>query len=98
MTVLNLDECRRVNTTVDYILDHPAKNVRSIKDTFGLNSKEYDMISELMMPAMRRREGTRKAEQENTKLRAKIKSLEDKIAKLEHELARYKIAALDEVV
>ena len=98
MTVLTLDECRKINIVVDYILDHPAKTVRNVKDMFGLNGEEYDMISELMMPAMRRREAARKVDQEITKLRVAMKIKDEKNAKLERELARYKIAALDEVV
>lgn len=91
MTVLNLDECRKINIVVDYILDHPAKTVRNVKDLFGLNGEEYDMISELMMPAMRRREAARKADQEITKLRVAMKIQDDKIAELEDEILRGKM-------
>ena len=88
MTVLNLDECRKINIVMDYILDHPAKTVRNVKDMFGLNGEEYDMISELMMPAMRRREAARKADQEITKLRVAMKIKDEKIAELEDQILK----------
>lgn len=82
MTVLNLDDCRKINIVVDYILDHQAKTVRNVKDLFGLSGEEYDMISELMMPAMRRIEAARKADQEITKLRVAMRAKDDKITEL----------------
>lgn len=88
MTVLNLDDCRKINIVVDYILDHPAKTVRNVKDMFGLSSEEYDMISELMMPAMRRREAARKADQEITKLKMQLMAKDEKIAELEDRIMK----------
>lgn len=88
MTVLNLDDCRKINIVVDYILDHPAKTVRNIKDMFGLSNEEYDMISELMMPAVRRREAARKADQEITKLKMQLMAKDEKITELEDQIMR----------
>ena len=88
MTVLNLDECRKINTVVDYILDYPAKTVRNVKDLFGLSGEEYDMISELMMPAMRRREAARKADQEIMKLKYTMQLKDNKIAELENQILK----------
>jgi hypothetical protein len=91
MTVLNLDDCRKINVVVDYILDHPAKTVRNVKDMFSLSGEEYDMISELMMPAMRRREAARKADQEITKLKYAMRLKDNQIAKLEDEILKGKM-------
>jgi hypothetical protein len=88
MTVLNLDDCRKINIVVDYILDHPAKTVRNVKDMFSLSGEEYDMISELMMPAMRRREAARKADQEITKLKMQLMAKDEKIAELEDQILK----------
>ena len=53
MTVLNRDECKKVNEIVDYILVHTGISVAGIKEKFGLSKEEYEMISELMMPPLR---------------------------------------------
>ena len=53
MTILPLDECRKINEIVDYIVMHRATTVAKVKEKFGLTNEEYDMISELMMPAIR---------------------------------------------
>lgn len=53
MTVLNRDECKRVNEIVDYILVHTNISVTDVKEKFGLSKEEYEMISELMMPPLR---------------------------------------------
>lgn len=52
MTILSLDECRKVNEVVDYILTHYSASIGNIKKKFDLTTEEYDMISELMMPAI----------------------------------------------
>lgn len=53
MKVLCLDDCRKINEVIDYIIDHYNTPIGEIKKRFGLSNEEYDMISELMMPAMR---------------------------------------------
>ena len=53
MTVLRLDECRRVNEIVDFIVTHHGVSVAKVKEMYNLTAEEYDMISELMMPAIR---------------------------------------------
>lgn len=53
MTVLNRDECKKVNEIVDYILVHKGISVADVKEKFGLSKEEYEMISELMMPPLR---------------------------------------------
>lgn len=91
MTVLNLDECNKINTVSDYILDHPATPVNQVKSRFDLKENEYQMISDLMMPAMRRRETARKLNQEIVKLKTELKAKDEKIAKLEDEILRGKM-------
>ena len=53
MTVLRLDECRLVNEIVDFIVTHHGVSVAKVKEMYNLTAEEYDMISELMMPAIR---------------------------------------------
>lgn len=53
MTILNKADCEKINQVVDYIIQHPKLSVAQIKRKFHLSSEEYDMISDLMMPAMR---------------------------------------------
>lgn len=54
--ILTRDDCLKINEVVDYIIAnrHTDKvTVGMVKEKFGLYDMEYQMISELMMPAMR---------------------------------------------
>lgn len=53
MTVLNKSETDKINEVVDYILTHYNTTVGAVKRKFNLTKDEYEMISELMMPALR---------------------------------------------
>ena len=53
MTVLNKSETDKINEVVDYILTHYNTSVGAVKRKFNLTKDEYEMISELMMPALR---------------------------------------------
>ena len=53
MVILNKADCEKINTVVDYICEHYGVSVGEIKKKFGLTTEEYDMISDLMMPAIR---------------------------------------------
>lgn len=53
MTILEKEDCKKINDVVDYILVHTQTSVGDIKEKFHLTKEEYDMISDLMMPAMR---------------------------------------------
>lgn len=72
MHILNRDECEKINEVIEYMIHHPKVKVATIKRRFELTGPEYDMISDLMMPAMRQY-----AEIEN--LRFKIKQLIGKL-------------------
>jgi hypothetical protein len=87
MTVLNLDECRKINTIVDYIVAHPAATVERVKSQFKLSNDEYDMISELMMPAVRWRAAARDFSQDLTRARCDLILKDEKIAELENKIA-----------
>lgn len=87
MTVLDLDECRKVNTIVDYIVAHPAATVERVKSTFNLSKEEYDMISELMIPAVRWRATARDLSQDLTRTRCDLILKDEKIAELENKIA-----------
>ncbi len=53
MTVLNKGETDKICEVIDYILTHYNTSVGAVKRKFGLSKEEYDMISDLMMPALR---------------------------------------------
>ena len=53
MTILNKAECDKINEVIDYILAHQNAKVKDVKTRFNLTDAEYDMISDLMMPAQR---------------------------------------------
>lgn len=53
MTVLNYEERQKVNQVVEYIVTHYQVTVADVKEKFNLTNEEYDMISDLMMPAIR---------------------------------------------
>ena len=95
MTTLNLDECRQINTVVDYIMAHPATTVERVKHQFKLSKEEYDMISELMMPAVRWRAAARDFSQDLTRARYDLVKKNEKIAELEDQIVRMKGALPD---
>lgn len=86
MTIVNLEDCRKINVVVDFIITHPAVTVEKVKRTFNLSTDEYDMISELMMPAMRQRAIARDFGQQITVLKFQMKDKDTKIAELEEKL------------
>lgn len=90
MNILNLDECQKINTVVDYIVDHPAISAERIKNAFKLNKDEYDMISELMMPAIRWRAAARDFSQDLTRAKFELVKKDEKIAELENQVLRLK--------
>lgn len=90
MTILNLDECRKINTVVDYIVAHPAATVEQVKSAFKLSKDEYDMISELMMPAVRWRAIARDFSQDLTRAKFELVKKDEKIAELENQVLRLK--------
>ncbi len=55
LTIIPHDECERINEIIDYILVHTESKytVSYIKEKFELSDEEYEMISVLMLPAMR---------------------------------------------
>lgn len=53
MIINTREDCKRINDIVDYILVHTQITVADVKEKFNLSKEEYDLISELMMPAMR---------------------------------------------
>lgn len=53
MTVIPFDEVEAINEIIEYMISHPAEPVRSIKRRFELKDDEYNMVAELMMPAVR---------------------------------------------
>lgn len=55
LTIIPHDECERINEIIDYILVHTESKytVSYIKEKFNLSDEEYEMISVLMLPAMR---------------------------------------------
>ena len=53
MTILNKAECDKINEVIEYILVHQNAKVKDVKTRFNLTDAEYDMISDLMMPAQR---------------------------------------------
>lgn len=53
MTVLNKIECDKVTEIEEYILTHYQVTVADVKKKFNLTSEEYDMIMDLIMPALR---------------------------------------------
>lgn len=55
MKVLCYEDCQKINEVVEHILAHPNDPVWSVKKKFNLSKDEYDMISELMMPALRQK-------------------------------------------
>lgn len=95
MTILNLDECRKINMVVDYIVAHPAATVERVKSQFNLNKEEYDMISELMMPAVRWRAAARDFSQDLTRAKFELAKKDEKIAELEDQILRLKGALPD---
>ena len=77
MTVLRLDECRRVNEIVDFIVTHHGVSVAKVKEMYNLTSEEYDMISELMMPAIRYYNKAKRLESGIRSLMHKLVDFED---------------------
>lgn len=53
MTVLNKSECDQIVEIIEFIIHHNQVSVADVKKKFNLSSEEYDMISDLMMPAIR---------------------------------------------
>lgn len=53
MTIIPKDDINRVNEIADYVIQNPSVPVEKVKLKFGITSDEYDMISDLMMPALR---------------------------------------------
>lgn len=90
MTILNLDECRKINTVVDYIVAHPAATVERVKSAFKLSKDEYNMISELMMPAVRWRAAARDLGQDLTCAKFELAKKDEKIAELEDQILMLK--------
>lgn len=82
MTVINLDECRKINEIVDFIVTHHNISVEKVKEKFGLSKDEYDMISELMMPSIR---WYNKAKRLESGIRALMHKLIDDEAEAEKE-------------
>lgn len=95
MTVLNLDECQKINTVVDYIVAHPAMTVEKVKRTFNLSKDEYDMISELMMPAVRWKAIARDFGQDLTRAKFELIKKDEKITELENQVLKLKGALPD---
>lgn len=53
MTIIPADEREHINEIIDYIIDNPTASVFHIKQKFKLSDDEYNMISDLMMPAQK---------------------------------------------
>lgn len=53
MVILPPMDREKVNRVVDYIIQHSSVTIEEVKKKFKLNSEEYEMIADLMMPALR---------------------------------------------
>ena len=53
MTIIPADEREKINEAVEFMITRHSTSVAAVKKRFGLTSEEYDMISDLMMPALR---------------------------------------------
>lgn len=85
MTVLNKDETDKINEVVDYIILNYQTSVGEVKQKYHLTKAEYDMISELMMPAIRWYNEARRLKAENNTLKTGIAEIIDKYKYMEDE-------------
>ena len=78
MTILEKEDIKKINEVIDYIAVAQSATVGYIKRKFNLTKEEYDMISDLMMPAIRQRNNYRNMQTKYTVLQHAYDELADK--------------------